>query len=182
VRFRAFHELFRWDERQIFISLEGLKMRGNHPDEAWGPILASLKPHPVAPPVWVRLSDSAIALQPAKSADQLELGAIVFGLPDWRISNQRDVIDPTLPFRLRPVLGRDAFTKANSWRRRVYEVPLIIRRDDQRYVAGWDGFHAALAEDPDRRYEVGELRSLGEKAVGATLAGKEAQDFWLARR
>jgi hypothetical protein len=157
-------------------------MGGTHSDEEWDRIFAAHRSPPGPPPVRVRLDESAIALQPTESAGQLELGAIASGRSDWRISNARDAIDPRLPFRLWPALGRDAFTKPNSWRHRTYEVPMLLRRDDQPYVRGWDGFHAALSVDPDRSYSVAELSKIGEKAIAATLTGKEANDFWMARR
>jgi hypothetical protein len=182
LRWKKLHELFVWDERQIFSFLEGAKMAGTHSDEEWGRILAAHRSPPGPPPVRVSLGDSAIALQPTESAGQLELGAIALRMSDWRISNARDVIDPGLPFRLRPALGVEAFTKLNSWRRRIYEAPMLLRRDDQRYVGGWDGFRAALSADPDRIYSVGELSRIGEMAIAATLTVKEANDFWMARR
>ena len=182
MKWRKLHEFFHWDERQIFRSLEGLKLGGMHSDEEWARIFAAHRLPPDPPLVRVQLGDSAIALQPTESAGQLELGAIASGLSDWQISNARDVIDPQLPFRLWPVLGREAFTKLNSWRHRLYDVPMILGREDQRYVAGWDGFHAALSADPDRSYSVAELSKIGEKAIAATLTDKEAHDFWMARR
>jgi hypothetical protein len=182
LKWKKLHEFLVWDERQIFRFLEGTKLRGPHSDEEWDRIFAAHRLPPGPPPVRVRLGDSAIALQPTESAGQLELGAIALGLSDWRVSNARDLFDPRLPFRLLPALGGDAFTKPNSWRRRIYEVPILLRRDDQRYPAGWDGFRAALSADPDRTYSVGDLSKIGEKAIAATLTGMELHDFWMARR
>lgn len=182
MKLRKFHELLRWDERQIFMSLQGVKMRGTHSDEEWAAILADVQSPPKPPAVRVQLGNTTIAVDPVGGATQLELGVIAYGLGDWRISNARDVIDTRLPFRLRPVLGWDAFTTANSWRRRIYERPLLLGREDQRYAAGWDGFHAALSVDAGRIYSVAELSKIGEEAIAATLSGKEAQDFWMARR
>jgi hypothetical protein len=182
LKWRKIHELTPWDERGIFRSREAEKMRGNHSGEEWQRIFADHRLPPPAPAVTVSLTAEAIELFPDTAAGQLELGAISAGLVHWVISNARDVYDPLLPFRLFPLIGGDAFTKPNSWRRRRYAIPLALNRRDQRYQLGWDRLHSSLAADLSRTYSVGEIARLGDRAIVATLSGQEAHDFMMANR
>jgi hypothetical protein len=182
VKWRKIHELSPWDERGIFRLREGEKMRGNHSGEEWQRILADHRLPPPAPAVRVSITAEAIELFPDVAVGQLELGAIAAGLAHWVISNARDVYDPLLPFRLFSLIGRDAFTKPNSWRRRLYAVPVVLRGSDQVYQLGWEGLCTALAADLSRAYSVAEIARLGDRAILATLSGPEAHDFRIANR
>lgn len=179
---RKFHELTPWDERQIFRLQEGRKMRGNHSPEQWQDIFARHRPAPAAPDVTVEVTQDAVLLHPSHASGQLERGAVAAGIGQFRVTNARDHFDPRLPFRLYPLIGMDAFTKANSWRHRYWRVPMEVAREGQRYGNGWDIWRQKIAEGGARHYTVAELANMAISAVGATLTGQDASDFWRANR
>lgn len=182
MRWRKLHELSRWDERLIARLGEAAKMRGQHSPEEWQRIFADRRSLPAAPPISVTFADNIVCLHPLEQVGQLELGAIAEGLQLFHVTNGRDSFDPRLPFRLYPLIGGDAFTKGNSWWFRVWRAPMEVARKRQRYPDGWDVWRAALADAPDRSYTVGELASIAQSAIGGTLTGQDADDFWRARR
>ncbi len=183
---RKLHELIPWDERQIFRMQQGRAMRGKHSSDEWRSILANHRAAPPAPAVTIALTDDRILIDSLGEAGQLELGAIASGLTHLKVTNPIDRFDPLLPFRLYPLIGTDAFTRRNSWRRRVWRRPMEIARAGQSYPLGWDGLRATLAESLDqgrgRSYQVAEIARIAQAAIGATLEGQAAQDFWRANR
>ncbi len=182
MKWRKFHELSHWDERLIARLDQGAKMRGHHSPEEWQRIFANHKSLPAAPPINVTLSDDTVYLHPLEQVGQLELGAIAEGLQLFHVTNGRNSFDPRLPFRLYPLIGWDAFTKGNSWCRRVWRAVMEVAREGQRYQDGWGVWRATLAQEPGRSYSVGELASIAQSAIGGTLSGQEAKDFWRAMR
>lgn len=182
MKWRKLHELWAWDERRIFRARQAARMGTGHAPEEWRRVLAAQASPPGAPPMRVRVSDETIELHPLGRAGQLELGAIAEALGDWRISNARDITDPSLPFRLLPMLGADAFTRRNSWRRRTYRVPMILRAQGQPHPRAWAGLRDALGADLERTYSASEVDAIGARAIGLTLAGEEASRYWMGRR
>ena len=160
----------------VFRLREARKLRGPHPD------LSAHRSAPGPVPFAVTLMPGCIVLTPTERADQLQLSAIVAGLSTLRVTNGIDRIDPKLPIELLPLIGRQAITRGNSWRRRIWPVPLEIAREGQRYPEGWDGMCALLAEDARPVWQVGEFNALATRAVAATLTEAEAMDFWRANR
>lgn len=157
-------------------------MRGQHSPDEWQRIFADRRSLPGPPSIHVTLSSDSILLHPTGPAGQLALGAIAEGLQLFQVTNARDSFDPRLPFRLYPLIGWGAFTKSNSWWRRVWQAPLAIARDQQHYKEGWDVWRATLADEVDRTYSVAELASIAQSAIGGTLTGQAANDFWRAMR
>lgn len=177
MNWRKLHELTPWDERQIFRLAQGSAMRGATSSQDWSRVLSAHKAAPPAPPVTVELARDAVLLRPVAAASQLELGAIAAGIGHFRITNAHDGFDPRLPFRLWPMIGADAFTKSNSWR-----VPMAVARAGQRHRDGWDRWRAMLAAAPEGAHAVSDLSAMAAQAIGATLTGQEAADFWRANR
>jgi len=113
---------------------------------------------------------------------QLELGAIAAGIGHFRITNSRDGFDLRLPFRLYPLIGKDAFTKSNSWRRRVWQAPLEIAREGQRRQDAWDIWYDELSKRSVRSYAVSELNAIATSAVTSTMTFTERMEFMRANR
>jgi hypothetical protein len=182
MKWRALHELTPWDERTIFRLREGRKMGGTHAEQDWSRILSEFRSPPPPPTVTIEIGADALLLHPVGPATQLELGAIAASLPNLRVTNARDTFDPRLPFELWPLIGSDAFTKSNSWRRRLWQVPLEFARDGQPYPRGFEGLCASLAEEAEQPWQVGDIGTRARDAIAATLAGDEATEFWRTNR
>lgn len=178
MRWYKIHELTPWSEAAILRHRQALPIAGPNPDlDRWRQLL------PDAPEILIEPGRSALAVMPVtdREPDQVMLGVVARGLP-WQVSNALHRLNPILPFRLAPLIGRDAFTKPNSWYLLTYQYPLVFERRDQRYEAGFDAMLEDVAQMPTRQLTVGALRDMSVKAIGRTLSGKEAHEFWMGYR
>lgn len=128
------------------------------------------------------MMESKVLIYPEGPDGQLELGAIAAGLGHFKVTNSQDSFDPRLPFRLYPLIGRDAFTKPNSWRRRTWQIPMEVAREGQHRHDAWDIWYDELSKRQARSYAVSELNAIAASAVTSTMTFAERMEFLRANR
>lgn len=140
----------------------------------------------VTPAFSVAVHEDSVELHVDRGAEpeQIGLGAVAAAVERfWKIDNARTIISFGQAKMLTQLLGWRSALYRNSWKKRIYSNPLLIKRSTQRYQAGFDSLCRLLGVGGSAHpLTSSDFYGMSIRAIGPTLEPAEARRFYEATR
>lgn len=131
-------------------------------------------------PLTIRVEAGRFEASPVGDTDQIALGQTINAVAGigWRVvPDRRHLSWRSLQFHL-DLHGRAALRPGYRWLMVRYRNPLVVRREDQQYKAGFDALCARIGAGQTRTFDVSEFFALSRDCIIPILEGSDASQFF----